>query len=209
MCQTDGRNRRCIPRKYREKQSYLNFPDTTSLWSLRFHKKIITEALVRSPAAGHDPPVRFCGSAEQHCWEELHHVCNASGCDTSASFKSCLFGRVPGKSERSSHAGGGEEDKVLQKFCLCCLATLNTWSSVIELQYADDACVCAHLEAELQTIVNTFTEVYESMGLTLNICKTKVLYQPAPATQFCPPITKIHDKTLNNVNHFPYLGSLL
>uniref|UniRef100_UPI00398E3ED2 collagen alpha-1(XXI) chain-like n=1 Tax=Pristiophorus japonicus TaxID=55135 RepID=UPI00398E3ED2 len=40
-------------------------------------------------------------------------------------------------------------------------------SSVIELQYADDACVCTHSEVEHQTIVNTFT--YKSTGLTLNI----------------------------------------
>uniref|UniRef100_UPI00398EC244 uncharacterized protein n=1 Tax=Pristiophorus japonicus TaxID=55135 RepID=UPI00398EC244 len=82
-------------------------------------------------------------------------------------------------------------------------------SSVIELQYADDAYVCAHSEVKLQTIVNTFTEAYESMGLTLNIRKTKVLYQPAPATQHCPPINNILNEVLDNVDHFPYLGRLL
>uniref|UniRef100_UPI00398EE41F caspase-2-like n=1 Tax=Pristiophorus japonicus TaxID=55135 RepID=UPI00398EE41F len=42
-------------------------------------------------------------------------------------------------------------------------------SSDIELQYADNAGVHAHSEVELQTIVNTFTEAFETMGLKLSI----------------------------------------
>ncbi|XP_038678113.1 neuromedin-U receptor 1-like [Scyliorhinus canicula] len=42
-------------------------------------------------------------------------------------------------------------------------------SLVIKLQDADDACICAHSEVKLQAIANTFTRVYESMGLALNI----------------------------------------
>uniref|UniRef100_UPI00398F77BA cytosolic carboxypeptidase 2 n=1 Tax=Pristiophorus japonicus TaxID=55135 RepID=UPI00398F77BA len=66
-----------------------------------------------------------------------------------------------------------------------------------------------HSESELQTIVNTFTEAYESLGLTFNIIKTKLLYQSAPATQYCSLIIKIHDEILDKVDHFPYHWSLL
>uniref|UniRef100_UPI00398E8D12 interphotoreceptor matrix proteoglycan 1 n=1 Tax=Pristiophorus japonicus TaxID=55135 RepID=UPI00398E8D12 len=62
-----------------------------------------------------------------------------------------------------------------------------------EIQYADDAWICAHSEGELQAIVNTFTEVYESMGLTLNICKTQILYQPAPTTQHYPSMQNLFE----------------
>uniref|UniRef100_UPI00398EC96E histidine decarboxylase n=1 Tax=Pristiophorus japonicus TaxID=55135 RepID=UPI00398EC96E len=61
-------------------------------------------------------------------------------------------------------------------------------SSVIELQYADDACICAHSEAELQAIINTFTESYESKGLALDIHKSKVLHTALPP----------HDEALDN-----------
>uniref|UniRef100_UPI00398EE814 PHD finger protein 20-like n=1 Tax=Pristiophorus japonicus TaxID=55135 RepID=UPI00398EE814 len=84
-------------------------------------------------------------------------------------------------------------------------------SSVVGLQYADKACVCANSEAELQAIVNIFTEAYKSMGLTLNIRKTKVLHQPDPATQHCPspPVIRIYGTALDNMDHFSYFGSLL
>eukprot|EP00061_Rhincodon_typus_P010458 g34769.t1 len=46
-------------------------------------------------------------------------------------------------------------------------------TSHIELQYADDVCLCAISEDLGQTIISTFTEAYESMAITLNICKMK------------------------------------
>uniref|UniRef100_UPI00398E82C5 probable G-protein coupled receptor 139 n=1 Tax=Pristiophorus japonicus TaxID=55135 RepID=UPI00398E82C5 len=48
-------------------------------------------------------------------------------------------------------------------------------SSVIELRYADDVCVCAHSEVELQTVVNTFIKVSESMGMALNTLNLLVI----------------------------------
>ena len=53
-------------------------------------------------------------------------------------------------------------------------------TAVVEFQFADDSAVCAHAEAEMQHIVDVFTEAYERLGLQLNIKKTKVLFQPAP-----------------------------
>ncbi|XP_067839378.1 uncharacterized protein [Heptranchias perlo] len=86
--------------------------------------------------------------------------------------------------------------KLFNLRCLQARTTI-TPTSVIKPQYADDARVCAHSEAELQTIVDAFSEAYERMGLRLNIRKTKVLYQPALATQHCPPTIKIHEAKLN------------
>ena len=40
--------------------------------------------------------------------------------------------------------------------------------------------ILSHIEGTLQATLNLFSNAYESMGLSLNIGKTKVLYQPAP-----------------------------
>ena len=53
-------------------------------------------------------------------------------------------------------------------------------TAVVEFQFADDSAVCAHSEAEMQHIVDVFTEAYERLGLQLNTKNTKVLFQPAP-----------------------------
>ena len=53
-------------------------------------------------------------------------------------------------------------------------------TSVIELQYADDNAVCALTERELQLILNTFAGAYSRLGLTVNVRKTQIVYQPAP-----------------------------
>lgn len=48
---------------------------------------------------------------------------------------------------------------------------------VVEPQYADDAVVRAHLERDFYKIVNVFTGVYETMGLTRRINENKVPHQ--------------------------------
>ena len=42
-------------------------------------------------------------------------------------------------------------------------------TSLIELQYADDNCVCATSECQLQAILDAFTLAYESLGLSVNV----------------------------------------
>uniref|UniRef100_A0A803TRR0 ribonuclease H n=1 Tax=Anolis carolinensis TaxID=28377 RepID=A0A803TRR0_ANOCA len=84
-----------------------------------------------------------------------------------------------------------------------------TTTSVIELQYADDNVVCAHSEEGLQATLNTFAEAYEKLGLSLNIEKTKVLFQQAPANPSAMPGIQVNGVTLENVDHFHYLGSHL
>eukprot|EP00061_Rhincodon_typus_P012066 g37538.t1 len=96
-------------------------------------------------------------------------------------------------------------------FNLCCLQakTKVTRTSVNELQYTGDACVCAVSEDVLQTLINTFMDAYKSMGPTLNIHKMKVIHQPGLALWSKPPITKVHREALQNVDHFQYLRRIL
>lgn len=59
-------------------------------------------------------------------------------------------------------------------------------TSLIELQYADDNYVCATSERQLQAILDAFTLAYESLGLSVNVKKTEVLFQPAPGQHPSP-----------------------
>ncbi|XP_076031048.1 uncharacterized protein LOC143019264 [Oratosquilla oratoria] len=82
--------------------------------------------------------------------------------------------------------------------------------SLIEFQYADDNSIAALSEEDLQRIMNAFNKAYISLGLTINSKKTQILYQPSPndPTRREPSI-KLGETTLENVDHFPYLGSHL
>ena len=58
-----------------------------------------------------------------------------------------------------------------------------TKTAVIDLQYADDCAILAHKTEELQTSVDLLTEAYQSLGLSINIRKTKIIYvNPFQAT---------------------------
>ncbi|XP_076067702.1 uncharacterized protein LOC143040495 [Oratosquilla oratoria] len=78
-----------------------------------------------------------------------------------------------------------------------------------ELQYADDNAAVAHTHAELQQSVDNFHAAYTCFGLTVNKAKTKILAQPRPGEN--PPATNItmDGITIECVEHFPYLGSIL
>ncbi|XP_076067758.1 uncharacterized protein LOC143040564 [Oratosquilla oratoria] len=82
--------------------------------------------------------------------------------------------------------------------------------SLIEFQYADDNSTAAFSEEDLQRILNAFNKAYISLGLTINSKKTQILYQPSPndPTRREPSI-KLGEISLENVDHFPYLGSHL
>lgn len=82
-------------------------------------------------------------------------------------------------------------------------------TTIMELQYADDNAIVSHSPDELQSILNAFAKAYTSLGLALNIKKTQVLFQPSPNQPLTQPTIKVHDATLENVDHFSYLGSLL
>ncbi|XP_026084958.1 uncharacterized protein LOC113060279 [Carassius auratus] len=82
-------------------------------------------------------------------------------------------------------------------------------ATIIELQYADDNAIASHSPEDLQDILNAFAKAYRALGLVLNIKKTQVLYQPPPNQPSLQPIMKVDNTTLESVDHFPYLGSIL
>ena len=52
-------------------------------------------------------------------------------------------------------------------------------------------------------------EAYQSLGLPINIRKTKVIHQPTPGINAGPPEIKVSGGIIKVVEHFPYLGSHL
>ena len=86
-----------------------------------------------------------------------------------------------------------------------------TTISIMELQYADDNALVALSEEDLQCILSAFAKAYKQLGLAINIKKTQVLHQPPPNSDMLvlPPNISIDNIRLENVDHFPYLGSLL
>ena len=83
-------------------------------------------------------------------------------------------------------------------------------TSIIEIQYADDNAICALTENDLQMIMNAFANAYSRLGLSINVRKTQILYQPPPHEVIrVAPVIQIDGENLENVERFAYLGSHL
>ena len=54
-----------------------------------------------------------------------------------------------------------------------------------------------------------FSQPSKLFGLTININKTEVLYQPAPNTNSQEPTITIDGTCLKNIDSFKYLGSII
>lgn len=67
--------------------------------------------------------------------------------------------------------------------------------------------VCAQSEQQLHLIIEAFASPYSDMGLSINISKTKVLYQPPPHIVPIPLDIKIKNHSLKNVKNFMYQGN--
>ena len=63
--------------------------------------------------------------------------------------------------------------------------------------------------AFLPTYQKNFRLAYQSIWLSIDILKTKIIYQPASGYNEGPPDIKTYGTTLEIVEHFPYLGSHL
>ena len=62
-------------------------------------------------------------------------------------------------------------------------------TSIVDLPYADDCAIAAHTGADLQNTLDACFQAYNLLGLTVNVTKTKVLFQPAqPLTATDPNI---------------------
>ena len=82
-------------------------------------------------------------------------------------------------------------------------------TSIVDLQYADDCAIAAHTGTDLQNTIDAFSQAYKLLGLTVNVTKTKVIFQPAQPLTATSPNIDIEGTTLENVDRSPYLGSYL
>ena len=80
---------------------------------------------------------------------------------------------------------------------------------IVELLFADDCALLAHTQEALQYIVNHFAEAAKAFGFTISLKKTEVLHQPPPGGVYSPPQINIEGTSLNSVEHFTYLGSVI
>ena len=80
---------------------------------------------------------------------------------------------------------------------------------VRELLFADDTALLSHSQAELQLLTNLFASACKNFGLTINIAKSDVLYQPPPSVPYVEPHVNIDNVPLSSVTRFTYLGSVL
>ena len=80
-------------------------------------------------------------------------------------------------------------------------------TSIVDLQYADDCAIAAHTEADLQNTLDAFSEAYTLLGLTVKVTKTNVIFQSAQPLTATAPNIDIEGTTLENVDHFAYLGT--
>ena len=94
-------------------------------------------------------------------------------------------------------------------FDLCRLrANSKVFVAVVrDLLYADDCDLVSHTERGLQLLVDCFDAACDIFGFSINIPKTKVMFQPAPGNPFVKPVIVIKNKILDVVKTFVYLGS--
>ncbi|KAK3870093.1 hypothetical protein Pcinc_024644 [Petrolisthes cinctipes] len=87
--------------------------------------------------------------------------------------------------------------------------TKTTKTLLREMQYADDNATPGQTAEDLQRTATTYNTVYERFGMQVNTDKTKALIQHPPG-QILPNInTTINEHTLEEVDQFSYLGSIL
>ena len=82
-------------------------------------------------------------------------------------------------------------------------------TAVIDLQYGDDCAFLSHSAEKLQTSLDLFTEAYQSLGLSINVRKAKVIHQPTSDINAGPPEIKVSGEILEVGENFPCLGSHL
>lgn len=80
-------------------------------------------------------------------------------------------------------------------------------ANFLELQYADDCAILAHSPEALQRSLTKISNIYQAMGLRINVNKTEIICQrnnPAGPLAF-----RINDEDVKQVEKFKYLGSVL
>src|SRR5881628_433711 len=70
-----------------------------------------------------------------------------------------------------------------------------------ELLYADDCALEAHTLHDIQALTDSFANSASRFGLTINIQKTEVMFQPAPGKAYSDPQVNINGVPLKPVKH--------
>uniref|UniRef100_A0A8C7WPE7 Reverse transcriptase domain-containing protein n=1 Tax=Oryzias sinensis TaxID=183150 RepID=A0A8C7WPE7_9TELE len=78
-----------------------------------------------------------------------------------------------------------------------------------DLLFADDCALNAINEQDMQQEMDAFSSACDNFGLTINIKKTEVMYQPAPGKPYQEPNITVKGQRLQDVENFTYLGSTL
>ena len=83
--------------------------------------------------------------------------------------------------------------------------------SLADIQEITDSCAleAAHSLAGIQEITDRFDASAERYGLSINLAKTKVMFQPSPGTSYTDPKVKIGGTLLKAVTSFCYFSSTL
>ena len=81
--------------------------------------------------------------------------------------------------------------------------------SVAELQYADDCALVAHTPDHLQEGLTILAQVYEDLGLLINVNKTEILYQWSGGPPAVVPDVVVGGQDLKVTDQFTYLGGLI
>ena len=81
--------------------------------------------------------------------------------------------------------------------------------TVLEVLFADECALMAHMDSDLQIIVNKIAEASCLFGLAISLSKTEVLFQPAPDAVAYRPTTSIDDTQLSTADDFKYRDSVI
>ena len=78
-------------------------------------------------------------------------------------------------------------------------------TTIRDMLFADDAAVTAHIEHDLQQLMDRISHAYHDFGLTISLKKTNVLGQDVDTS----PVITIDNYQLEVVHKFTYLGSTI
>ena len=81
-------------------------------------------------------------------------------------------------------------------------------NNVLELQYADDCALVSDSAEGLQRILTRSADLYQKLGLNINIRKTEFM-KFNPTSLVNPPTFTIDGENLHEVSCFKYLGSFI
>ena len=89
-------------------------------------------------------------------------------------------------------------------------ANTKVFQSIIrDLLYADDCDLVTHTVEDMQTLMNCISASCKAFGLSINLDKTVVMFQPAPGNPYVEPAVFVEGTVLKVVDKFVYLGSTL